>query len=117
MKRGDIVLLAFPFSDGSGTKIRPALVVQSDRNNRRLTNTIVAMISSATQRADSESSQLRIDLHSSAGKKSGLLMDSAIKCVNLFTIAQQAVVRIIGHLPAREMNRVDACLRSTLGLR
>ena len=36
MSRGDIVLADLPFSDASGSKVRPALVVQCDANNRRL---------------------------------------------------------------------------------
>ena len=46
--RGDIVLAELPYSDGSGSKKRPALVVQCDRNNRRLDNVILAMITSST---------------------------------------------------------------------
>jgi mRNA-degrading endonuclease toxin of MazEF toxin-antitoxin module len=44
MRRGDIVIVAFPFATGGGGKNRPAVVVQCDRDNRRLSNTIVAMI-------------------------------------------------------------------------
>ena len=29
MKRGDVVLMDYPFSDGTGSKVRPALVVSS----------------------------------------------------------------------------------------
>jgi mRNA-degrading endonuclease toxin of MazEF toxin-antitoxin module len=31
--RGDVILADLPFSDRTGAKVRPALVVQSDRNN------------------------------------------------------------------------------------
>jgi mRNA-degrading endonuclease toxin of MazEF toxin-antitoxin module len=41
--RGDIVLIDMPFSGGGGSKIRPVLVVQNDRDNQRLSNTIVAL--------------------------------------------------------------------------
>ncbi len=36
VKRGDLVLADLPYSDRSGSKKRPALVVQCDRNNQRL---------------------------------------------------------------------------------
>lgn len=48
MKRGDIVILDHPFSAASGSNVRPALVIQSDRDNARLTNTIVALITRNT---------------------------------------------------------------------
>ena len=36
VQRGDIVLLDYPYLSGGGEKMRPALVVQNDRDNRRL---------------------------------------------------------------------------------
>jgi len=42
--RGDVVLLDYPFSDSSGSKIRPALIIQADARNALITHTIVAMI-------------------------------------------------------------------------
>ena len=50
IQRGDIVLLDYPYSSGGGTKVRPALVVQNDRDNRRLVNTIIVQITSVTRR-------------------------------------------------------------------
>lgn len=41
--RGEVVLVDFPFAGGSSSKVRPALVVQNDRDNRRLTNAFVSM--------------------------------------------------------------------------
>ena len=54
MRRGDVVLVHFPFSSGTGGKLHPALVVQNDANNARLQNTIVAMITSSTKSAGVE---------------------------------------------------------------
>ena len=41
VRRGDVVLVDYPFTTGGG-KVRPALVVQNDRDNGRLMNTIIA---------------------------------------------------------------------------
>jgi mRNA-degrading endonuclease toxin of MazEF toxin-antitoxin module len=43
-KRGNIILVDLPFTDRSGSKIRPALMVQSDHNNARLNDVILALI-------------------------------------------------------------------------
>ena len=51
MRRGDIVIIDFPFTSGVQSKVRPALVVQSDQENRRLAKTIVAMVTGNLQRA------------------------------------------------------------------
>ncbi len=114
--RGDIVLVAFPFSDGSSQKIRPALVVQNDRNNERLQDTIVALITSTTERAGREPTQLLIDISTPPGRESGLLHSSAIKCENLFTLQANVIVRKLGHLAPASMEQVDRCLKSSLGI-
>ncbi len=114
--RGEVVLLTFPFTDGSGSKIRPALVVQTDRNNERLRNTVVAMITSTTRTAG-EPTQLLIAIETEEGRQSGLLHTSVVKCENLFTIEQRLILRSIGTLSPAALMGVDACLRAALGLR
>jgi mRNA-degrading endonuclease toxin of MazEF toxin-antitoxin module len=44
VRRSEIVIIDHPFSDASGSKVRPALVVQADKRNAVLTETIVAFI-------------------------------------------------------------------------
>lgn len=53
INRGDVDLTALPFGDGSGSKVRPALVVRSDHNNRRLQDVIVAVITKTTKNVTS----------------------------------------------------------------
>lgn len=116
MQRGDVVLLDFPFSGGAGSKVRPALVVQNDRDNARLQNTIVVMITSRTQRAATEPTQLLIDISTPEGQSSGLLMNSAVNCVNLFTVGQNKILRTLGRLSPTLMARVDQCLKQALSI-
>jgi len=116
VRRGDVVLADLPFSDRTGSKKRPALVVQCDRNNRRLDDVIVAMITSVVQRSASEPTQLLIDVATPEGKQSGLLHSSAVKCEHLVTLHQQFVGRVIGHLPASMMQEIDGCLTESLEL-
>ena len=113
MRRGDVVLVDFPFSSGAGSKVRPALVVQADGNNRRLRNTVVAMITSTTRRS-AEPTQLLVDVSTPEGRRSGLLHTSTVTCENLFTIEQRLVVRRVGSLAPTLMGRVDECLKASL---
>lgn len=53
MNRGDVVIVPFPFQDRPGEKVRPAVVVQSDAESRRLANTILAMITGNSRTPDS----------------------------------------------------------------
>ena len=49
-KRGDVVLVPFPFTDLTTTKRRPALVISTDLYNRSQVNLIIAAITSQTHR-------------------------------------------------------------------
>jgi mRNA interferase MazF len=112
--RGDVVLTFVENVGGTGGKIRPALVVQSDSNNRRLDETIIAAITSNTSRVQ-ETHQLLVDLSTPDGQASGLLHDSAVRCERLHTIPQADVRRVIGHLPDSLMQQIDTCLQAALG--
>jgi mRNA-degrading endonuclease toxin of MazEF toxin-antitoxin module len=116
VQRGDIVLLPIAFTTGSGGKVRPALVVQSDHNNTRLNTAIVAIITKTTHRATTEATQLLIDVRSPEGQRSELLHTSAIKREHLVTVATADINRVIGTLPPATMTRIDACLRASLAL-
>ena len=80
VSRGDVVLIDFPFSSGIGSKFRPALVVQSDELNQKLTDTIVAGVSSKTGLASKEPTQVLVDPQTADGLSSGLIQSSVIKC-------------------------------------
>jgi mRNA interferase MazF len=116
MRRGDVVIVAFPFATGGGGKNRPAVVIQCDRDNQRLSNTIIAMITGNTTYAQSEPTQLLIDPSTTDGKASGLSYVSSVKCSNLYTMDQRHILATIGHLSPLVMSQVDVCLKAALGL-
>jgi mRNA interferase MazF len=74
--RGDVVIVDFPFGEGLGSKVRPAVVVQCDADNRRLGTIIVAMITKQTALAGREPRHVLIDVSTEAGKASGLWLQS-----------------------------------------
>lgn len=115
-QRGDIVLATLPFTDLSGSKTRPALVIQCDRNNHRLDDVIVAMITRTIHRVQSEPTQLLIDLATPDGAASGLLHTSVVKCEHVITLHGSLFTRIVGSLPANLMQQVDTCLKESLQL-
>jgi mRNA interferase MazF len=115
LQRGDVVLVQFPFASGTGKKLRPALVVQCDRNNQRLANVILAQVTSNVRRVG-EPTQLYIEVATPAGKQSGLLFDSSVTCENLTTVEISLVQRKIGSLPPDAMAQINNCLRASLDL-
>ena len=85
------------------------------RDNHRLTNTVVAMITSRTKRAN-EPTQLFIDIATAEGRQTGLLMNSVVNCINVFTLEKIKVLRTLGRLSPSIVAQVDACLKAALGL-
>ncbi|MEX0701210.1 MAG: type II toxin-antitoxin system PemK/MazF family toxin [Planctomycetales bacterium] len=114
-RRGDVVIVDFT-PTAPAAQIRPALVVQNDRDNARMKNTIVVQLTTNTSRA-SEATQHLIDGAHPDWSRSGLRLPSAVNCSNLATIAQRDITRAIGSLSAHTMQRIDAGLKSALGLR
>jgi mRNA interferase MazF len=112
-RRGEVVLVLFPDSNMRTAKRRPALVVQADRLDADLPQTIVAMITSNMARAG-HPSRVMVRSGSESAKGTGLLMDSVIMTDNLATIHVSEIDRVIGAFAG--LNEIDAALRTTLAL-
>ena len=115
MNRGDIVVVPFPFQDRPGEKIRPGLVVQSDAENGRLANTVLAMITGNLDDAG-QSTAVLIDPGTPHGIGSGLKGPSLVKCYNLATVRQRRILHVIGHLSDALMQEVNQSLKAALDL-
>ena len=115
MKRGNVVIADFPFQDASGSKLRPAIVVQNDVDNLRLANTIVAMVTGNLRDA-ARSTNLFIDPAMPEGASSGLHGRSVVKCSNLATIRKHRIIHTIGNLSDPLKQQLDACLKAVLEL-
>ena len=114
MNRGDVVIVDFsPANPATG--VRPGVVVQNDRDNARMQNTILAQVTSNIVRAR-EDTQLLIDHNHVDWQRSGLRLQSVVNCSNLATVRQSDIRRVIGSLSSASMQEIDQCLRSALGL-
>jgi mRNA-degrading endonuclease toxin of MazEF toxin-antitoxin module len=115
-RRGDVVVVKIPFYDRPGAKDRPAVVVQCDRNNRRLLSTVVVAVTTNLKRVATEPTQFLIDPATVDGQSAGLSLASAVKCENLFTVTQSDIRRTVGHLSDVLKQNLDACLKAALEL-
>jgi mRNA interferase MazF len=116
LKRDNVILVDFPYPSGTASKVRPALVIQNDKDNSRLQNTVVVQITSATHRSG-VSTQVLLEVATADGKLSGLVFDSAVNCVNIATLDQSRVRRRLGNLSFEMMRQVDEALKAALGMR
>ena len=116
VQRGDVVFLEFPFSDGTGAKVRPAVVLQADRENQRLTSTVVAMISGNINLVGREPGHIMIDIQSDAGLRSGLKYSSVVNIHSLYSVHTDRIERISGSLTDELMHEIETQLIQTLDL-
>ena len=96
MNKADIVLIKFPFTDFSGSKLRPALVLVSSKED-----ITVAFVTTNLKEVDSSSLLLK------AGKSNGLKKDSLLKLNKLATLDLDLVMGRIGNLTETELLEVD----------
>jgi mRNA interferase MazF len=105
VRRGDVVLVDFLFSDRTGSKVRPALAVQDDRWNQTLDDTILALITGGFRRMTGAATQFRIDPTTAEGRQSGLPASSVVRCENLAVFDRQTIMKFLGTLPPVDNGR------------
>ena len=54
MKKGDVVLISFPFTDLTSVKVRPALVISNDSYNEVQDDIVLLLITSNVPRLSSD---------------------------------------------------------------
>lgn len=107
-RRGDIVLIAFPFTDLTAAKTRPAVVVSVEAFERATGAVTVAMVTSRP--CDTE-----FDCPLRDWRAANLLYPSWMR-PKVATLDASLVRYRPGALSARDLAGVDAGLRSALGL-
>lgn len=116
LRRGDVVLVAFPFTDLTATKVRPAVVVSPDRALGTTPDVVLAAISSVIPAREPLPSEVLIaDAHDEFAT-TGLRCSSVVLCGKLFTMEQRLVLRRLGRLAAALRARLDRALGAATGL-
>lgn len=115
MKRGDVVIIDFPYTDRRASKIRPALVVQNDSDNSQLLDTVVALITGNISYVE-ETTQYFVEPDTLEGASSGLHGPSSILCCHLYTVRQSRIIQIVGNLSENTMQQVNESLKAALYL-
>lgn len=104
-KKGDIVLVLFPFTDFSGEKRRPALVVGSSKEH-----VIVLFI---TSRATGDRAW-RVALPEN--QLTGLVSPSAIRADKIASVDTRIITGAIGVAPQGVLKKTDALLKKLFEL-
>jgi mRNA-degrading endonuclease toxin of MazEF toxin-antitoxin module len=113
MKRGDVVEVDWQYSDMTGSKLQPAVVVQGDFLNGLIDDTILVQITSTRHGIPGTEVLLDTTLETA----SGLSKPCVASCTNLTTYDKALVVRTIGYLSDAMMRQIEACLKVVLEIR
>ncbi len=103
MKKGYVVLIKFPFTDLSGSKLRPALVLFESGND-----VIVAFITSIL------SVKIIGDVSLVKSDRNGLKKDSVLRLSKLATLRKDLIAGRIGSFTDVELLEVNNGLREML---
>ena len=91
VEQRDIILIHFPFSDLSGTKVRPALVISNNTYNSQNLDVIVLALTSNLSK-----SPFKVYIENKDLEKGNLPVKSAIRVDKPFSISQTKVLKIQG---------------------
>lgn len=95
-KSGDVVLIGFTFTDLSGTKQRPSLIISSDWYNENNADVILAAITSQIPVKIETDEYLFSEKEQ---KLAGLPKQSIVKVGKIITLDQRLIRKKLGHLP------------------
>jgi mRNA interferase MazF len=105
MPKGDLVLITFPFTDLSGSKLRPAVVLVD--TNLDLT---VCFVTTQTERQESS------DVSLSPSKTNGLRKASLIRTSKIATLDRALAKGLLGTLTQTEVSDLNNKLKILLQL-
>lgn len=105
--KNEIILVRYPFSDLSGSKVRPAVVISAPH----VSNDVI--IVPLTSRI---SSLLLGEFVLNHWKEAGLNIPTAAKR-GIFTVKENLVIKIVGKLESPDSKKLEKSLRLWLGLK
>lgn len=113
-RRGDVVLVPFPYSDANTTKHRPGIVITTDTFNAGNLDILVAGVTHSPH-ATRRLGAVRLD---DAERKAGGLDTNPIMAVSvavaskIATIAQSRIAGTYGRVPAATVDRILDALKA-----
>ena len=105
MKKGDIILIPFPFTDLTGKKLRPAIILVSTKSD-----VTVCFITSQFQW------QNKYDINSIPSKKNGLKKPSLLRVSKFATVDKDLILGKIGELEKSNILALNTNLTEVLQL-
>jgi mRNA interferase MazF len=101
MLKGEIVLIPFPFTDLTSTKMRPALILAASS-----LDITVCFITGQTHLQEST------DVLVKHNSNNGLKKDSLIKVSKIATLDKSLAIGLLGYISSTELTKVEQSLKT-----
>jgi mRNA interferase MazF len=109
VRQRDIVLVAFPFSDLSQSKKRPAVIISNREYNSKNEDVICCAITSNVRSYCNS-----IELHQGDLESGHLTMQSLIKPAKLFTLDKSVIIKSLARLNVKKSKEVVSHLNLSI---
>jgi mRNA interferase MazF len=113
LRRGDIVLVPFPFTDLTTEKLRPAVVISVDPQK---TDVVIAFISSIVSPAEISETDYVLREDNQHFPQTGLKRRSTFRMRKLLTVERSKIIRRLGRASPAIQKEPDIRLRRAVGL-
>ena len=109
MRQRNIILVPFPFSDQSGQKVRPALILSNDKYNSTSDDVLVCAVTTNIKPSEYTVLIGQNDL------ESGVLYEkSAIKAESLLKIQKSLILKTIATVNMQTLTRATDAIKELL---
>ena len=103
LKKGDIVLVPFPFTDLSTSKLRPALVLYTNQSNQDITLCFI----SSQGLSNIQDDEFILNITDSEFSKTGLKAVSKVRVTRIVTLERQLITRKLGQITIEQIEQLN----------
>lgn len=114
LRRGDVVLVPFPFTDLTTEKLRPAIIISVDPQK---TDVVIAFVSSVVSPERLSETDYLLNQDNPDFARTGLKKGSTFKMRKLLTIERSKIIRRLGRVSPATQKELDIRLTRAVGLR
>ncbi len=107
--RGDVIIVEVKFSDGSGSKLRPALIISDRLYNKSRDEVIVSAITSNVERSFVGDTEI------TSWEKAGLKVPSLATAI-IQTVKKKLIKKQLGVIDKKEFSQIEKNIAEALGL-
>jgi len=106
LKKGDIVLVNFPFTDLTQTKLRPAVVLWVDTGLDEITLCFI----SSQDTANLTSTEFLLDTSDPEFSETKLKVTSKVRVTRIVTLKRELIQRRLGKLGTNQIQKLNEAL-------